>query len=184
MGDSWDILHRWEPISRNRNPDSPSPLPKTTVEQLKAQGVARGLSINLAHFCPSSVPQEGLSLCWLSRCHVVLTYVPIHTHTHPVAGTNTSTVDLGASLYMRLPPPHHKVQFCCQLVKEKPHHLLFFPATSNFLPRVSVRNLSRKAALGAWFQPCPGVWSRLLTVTGGHLCGPALWLSGSGGAQL
>lgn len=79
VGDSWDILHRWEPISRDRNPDEPSPLSDTTVEQLKAC-VAQGHSYNLAHFCPSSVPQEGLSLHWLSRCHVALTYVPHHTH--------------------------------------------------------------------------------------------------------
>lgn len=68
LGDSWDILHGWEPISRDRNPDQPSPLPKTAAEQLKAR-----VSHNLARFCPSSVPQEGLSLCWLCRCH------PTHT---------------------------------------------------------------------------------------------------------
>lgn len=170
MGDSWDILHRWEPFSRDSDPDEPSPLSETTVRQLKAC-VAQGLSHNLAHFCSSSIPQGGLSLHWLSRCHLC---PPPHTHALWLGQTPPPLT--WVSLCMRLPPPHHNLQFCCQLVEENPITLFSSPATTSFFPRVCLRNLSREAALGGWFQPCLGVWSRLLAVTGAHLCGPALWL--------
>lgn len=165
MGDSWDILHRWEPFSRDSDPDEPSPLSETTVEQLKAC-VAQGLSHNLAHFCSSSVPQGGLSLHWLSRCHPC---PPPHTHALWLGQTPPPWTCV--SLCVTLPPPHHNLQFCCQLVEEKPHHLLFLPSNNQLL----------SSSVSQEFEQGSCSWGLVPTMPGGLVqaprCdwGPFMW---------